>query len=105
MKQGELPRDLKVNAWKCLGELRRGAAHVTRLFKTFCFPNWTARLWTHKDFLRCVAGLGDRETLPQPAESSSIEMDSAIPPLGDLKGPGVFATYRIAYLENKPLLL
>lgn len=41
MKQGELPRDLKVKAWKCLGELRRGTTHVTQLFKTLCIPNWT----------------------------------------------------------------
>lgn len=32
-------------------------------------------------------------------------MDTSTPPLRDLKGPGLLATYRIAYLKNKLLLL
>lgn len=34
-----------------------------------------------------------------------MKMDTSIPPLGDLKGPGLLAIYRIAYLKKNLLLL
>lgn len=34
-----------------------------------------------------------------------MKMDTSIPLLRDLKGPGLLATYRIAYLKKKLLLL
>lgn len=53
------------------------------------------------------------KTLSQPAKTdaaaikkkTTMKMDSSIPALRDLKGPGLLATYRIAYLKNKLLLL
>lgn len=38
-------------------------------------------------------------------KKNTMKMDTSIPPLRDLKGPGLLATYRIAYLKKKLLLL
>lgn len=53
------------------------------------------------------------KTLSKPAKrdaaaikkKKSMKMDTSIPLLRDLKGPGLLATYRIAYLKKKLLLL
>lgn len=81
--------------------------------KPFVFPIGQTRLWNSQglskvwDWLRwwgklCHSLQRQRLLL---LKKNTMKMDSSIPPLRDLKGPGLLATYRIAYLKNKLLLL